>query len=84
VDSARQMLAACERVSTREYVSPGSIACVHAAIGDKDGAFRALDRAFAERDGMLAYTKIFPAFTTLRSDPRFTALLRRLNLPVER
>ena len=81
---ARQLLAACERASAREYVSLASIACVHTALGDKDGAFRYLDRAFEERDGMLAYAKIFPAFAPLRSDPRFTALLRRINLPVER
>ena len=84
MDLARQLLAACERTSAREYISPGSMACVYAALGDRDGAFRTLDRAFEERDGMLAYAKIFPAFATLRSDPRFTALLRRLNLPVER
>jgi TolB-like protein/Tfp pilus assembly protein PilF len=81
---ARQLLAACERIAARQYVSPGSVACVYAALGDKDGAFRTLDRAFEERDGMLAYTRIFPAFAPLRSDPRFTVLLRRLNLPAER
>jgi TolB-like protein/Tfp pilus assembly protein PilF len=84
MDAARQLLAACERTYAREYVSSASMACVHTALGDKDGAFRYLDRAFEERDGMLAYAKIFPAFAPLRSDPRFTALLRRLNLPVER
>jgi hypothetical protein len=83
-DSARQLLAACERSYAHEYVSPGSVACVYAALGDKDNAFRSLDRAFEERDGMVAYTKIFPDFGSLRSDPRFTALLRRLNLPLER
>jgi TolB-like protein/Tfp pilus assembly protein PilF len=84
MESARQLQAACERTYAHEYVSLASMACVHTALGDKDGAFRYLDRAFEERDGMLAYAKIFPAFATLRSDPRFTALLRRLNLPVER
>ncbi len=84
MESARQMLAACERTYAREYVSRGSVACVYAALGDRDGAFRNLDRAFEERDGMLAYAKIFPAFAALRSDPRFNALLRRVNLPVER
>jgi TolB-like protein/Tfp pilus assembly protein PilF len=83
-DLARQLLAACERTHAREYISPGSVACVYAALGDRDGAFRTLDRAFEERDGMLAYARIFPAFAPLRSDPRFTALLRRLSLPVER
>jgi serine/threonine-protein kinase len=84
VDDARQMLAACERFADHEYVSPGSIACVYAALGDKDGAFRYLDRALAERDGMLAYLKTYPALGPLRSDPRFNELLRWVNLPVDR
>lgn len=82
--TARQMLAACERASEHEYVSRGSVACVYAALGDKDGAFRNLDRAFTERDGMLAYLKTYPALGLLRSDRRFGELLHRLNLPVER
>jgi serine/threonine-protein kinase len=84
MESARQMLAECERTHAREYMSSASLACVYAALGDRDGAFRTLNRAFEERDGMLAYAKVFPAFAALRSDPRFAALLRRLNLPVER
>jgi tetratricopeptide (TPR) repeat protein len=81
---ARKQLAACERMAARQYISPGSVACVYAALGDKDGAFRTLNRAFEERDGMLAYARIFPAFAPLRSDLRFAALLRRVNLPAER
>ena len=84
LDTARQILAACERAGEREYMSHGSVACVYAALGDKDGAFRNLERGFAERDGMLAYLKTYPALATLRSDPRFRELLRRVNLPVER
>ena len=84
VDSARQILAACERAGEREYFSPGSVASVYVALGDKDAAFRALERGFAERDGMLAYLKTYPALGALRSDPRFAQFLRRLNLPVER
>lgn len=84
VDNARQLLAACERAGEREYISWGSVACVYVALGDKDGAFRNLERGFAERDGMLAYLKTYPALGALRSDPRFAQFLRRLNLPVER
>ncbi|MBZ5593622.1 MAG: tetratricopeptide repeat protein [Acidobacteriia bacterium] len=84
IDSARQMLAACERVGEREYVGAGSVACIYVALGDKDAAFRNLERGFAERDGMLAYMKTYPALSGLRSDPRFRELLRRVNLPVER
>jgi serine/threonine-protein kinase len=63
-------------------VSPACIAWVSANLGDQDAAFAWLDRAFEERDGLMAwvhvYTDIFnPA---LADDPRFAALLTRLNL----
>jgi hypothetical protein len=40
-----------------------------------------LERAFDERDGMVANLGIDPIFDSLRGDPRFETLLRRLALP---
>jgi len=62
--------------------SPGNVASVYALIGDKDKAFEWLDKAYAERDGMvLAQLKVDPSFKNLRGDPRFANLLRRMGLP---
>ena len=44
-------------------------------------AFEWLDRAYAQRDGGLAYTKIDPLLKNLHGDPRYAALLKKLNLP---
>jgi len=49
-----------------------------AGIGEKDLAFEWLDKAYAERNPLLAYAKVMPAFDNLRDDHRFTALLSRL------
>ena len=62
--------------------SPGVVAGLYALIGDKDNTFKWLDRAYAERDGMvIALLKCDPAYKNLRGDPRFGALLRRMGLP---
>lgn len=49
---------------------------------DKDCAFRWLDRAFQLNDGGLIYIKHDRYMAHLRTDPRYTNLLKRLNLPV--
>lgn len=62
--------------------SPGVIASLYALIGDKVSAFKWLDRAYEERDGVvLLQLKGDPSFKNLRGDPRFAALLRRMGLP---
>ena len=62
--------------------SPGNVAGLYALIGDKDKAFEWLDKAYAERDGMvLAQLKVDPSFKNLHDDPRFANLLRRMGLP---
>jgi tetratricopeptide (TPR) repeat protein len=53
---------------------------VYVGLGDKDHAFEALDRAVSERAMLIDVIKADPLFEPLHSDPRFAALLRRMNL----
>jgi serine/threonine protein kinase/tetratricopeptide (TPR) repeat protein len=62
------------------YVSPLCLAEVSAALGDVDDAFNWLESAFAERTPFLVALGVSPAYDSLRSDPRFPSLLRRLGL----
>ena len=59
------------------------LAAVYAALGDEDEAFRILDKAVEERNSLLVFFKEDPSFENLRSDPRWKALLRRMNFPPE-
>jgi TolB-like protein/Tfp pilus assembly protein PilF len=63
-----------------EYVSPGELAVLHAALDDKGQAFASLERAYDAHDPQLQYIGVSPAFDSLRSDPRFTDLVRRVGL----
>lgn len=65
---------------SKEYVSPAGLAMLHAALGDKEAAFRWLERAYAGRDAQLQNLKVDPRCDSLRSDPRFSDLLRRMRL----
>ena len=47
---------------------------------DNDRAFELLGQAFVERDPRLAHLNVSPIFDCLRPDPRFAALVKRLNL----
>jgi tetratricopeptide (TPR) repeat protein len=65
-----------------ESVSPTGVASAYALAGDKDSAFKWLDKAYAERDGQdIMLLNCVPPFKILHGDPRFADLLRRLGLP---
>jgi len=65
----------------KKDAGPGSIAAVYAGLGEKDKALEWLDRAFQDRNGELAGIRYGIPFETLREDPRFKDLLKRMNLP---
>ncbi|MBI4429017.1 MAG: tetratricopeptide repeat protein, partial [Ignavibacteriales bacterium] len=66
---------------TSRYVSPLALASVYLALGDKSNAFKFLERAYEDRVAGMAYLKVDPGWDSLRSDPRFQDLVRRMNLP---
>jgi len=56
-------------------------ALYYAAAGEVDAMFEALDGAHRQREGLLLNIQSHPFFDPWRADPRFQALLRRMNLP---
>lgn len=67
--------------TTKEYVSPAELAILYTGLGDKEGAFQELQRAYGAHDLQMQYLKVEPHYDSLRSDPRFTDLMRRVGLP---
>ena len=83
-NQALQLLDEFNEVSTQTYVSPYRIAAVYSALGDKDRAFKWLEHAYEGRDGWLAWLPVDPVVDNLRSDQRFSDLLKRVGLGTSR
>jgi hypothetical protein len=64
-----------------QAASPYSVACVYAALGEKDKAFDELNKAYEQRDMQLVSLKVDPTLDELREDARFNDLVRRVGLP---
>ena len=77
----KRLAALQEEQAKRIYVDPAWIAGSYAVLGEKDLAFRWLEKAFGEKSGWLLYIKSAPDFDSLRSDPRYADLLKRMGLP---
>jgi tetratricopeptide (TPR) repeat protein len=78
---ARAILKALQQKAQFAYIPSYLIATIYAALGEKDEAFKWLDRAYNERDSQITYLKLDPEMDPLRSDPRFRTLMERLKLP---
>src|SRR5215510_335614 len=77
---AQAILAELEKLSKQKYVASFPIAAVYGALGKRDEAFKQLEKAYAERSWAMGMLKVNPVFDSLRSDPRFSELLQRVNL----
>jgi len=66
------------------FERPTSIAQVYAVLGDRDQMYEWLDRAYAQRDGMLAYVNHQGCFQRFRTEDRFVELDHKLGLPAAR
>jgi hypothetical protein len=70
-----------ELIAKYAHESAFQVAEVYAWRGEKDQAFAWLERAYQQRDSGLADVKVDPLLQSLYADPRYPALLRKMNLP---
>ncbi len=80
-EDARQVLGRLEAYARDHYVNPIFFAEIHAGLGETDLAFEWLERATSDRTVWMVGLTLWPELDPLRSDPRFTALTRRMGLP---
>jgi Tfp pilus assembly protein PilF len=76
---AKRLIENLVRSDRSRYLPPFHIALAYAGLGDKDAALRWLERAYTERASFMDGIKVTPGFDVLHSDPRFAALLERMN-----
>jgi len=78
---AQAALDELKTLSTQRYVPPYNIAMVYNGLGEDNEALLWLERAVDSRDVLLApFIKADPSWSRLRANPRFAALLKRMNL----
>ena len=78
-EKAQEILDKLIKKSEQEYLSPYHIALVYFALGEADKGFDWMNKAYQELDYWLNWLKIEPTLNEVRSDPRFKALLEKLN-----
>lgn len=75
---ALQISAQLKRLAARRYVPTIYQALIYTGLGDKDEAFRWMERAVEERTEYLVYLGVEPLADPLRDDPRFADLTNRV------
>jgi len=80
MDDARRILAELSDRAKDRYVPPCFFAIIHAGLGEKDEAFKWLEKAYEERDYYLGHIPRMTVFDPISSDPRFGDLMRRMGL----
>jgi eukaryotic-like serine/threonine-protein kinase len=61
--------------------APATVAVAYALMGDRDQAFQYLEKSYSDQDSQLLFAIRLPGLDSLRADPRFAELLRKMGLP---
>ena len=81
----REALALLQKLmTTTEYVSPAELAILHVGLGNKEEAVDLLGKAYEAHDLQLRHLDVDPHYDSLRAEPRFQDLVRRVGLPGDR
>lgn len=80
VSEARAILAQLHAAAEETYIPASCFAWIHLGLGELGEAFAWMNRAVDDRDQMMTPIRSYPFFDPIRADPRFAALLRKMNL----
>src|SRR5215471_10823261 len=78
---AAKILQELKHRSEQRYISPCLLAMVQIGLGERDQAIASLEQAYDNRDQWMLYLKVDPHMDSLRTDPRFQDLVRRVGIP---
>jgi len=77
---ARRVLSELEGRRREQYVSSFNIALIHDALGQKQPALAALERAYEDHAVEFAHPALYPPFKTIASEPRYVDIMRQIGL----
>jgi tetratricopeptide (TPR) repeat protein len=79
-EEATKVLGQMHELAKQRYVPAYGFGQAYAALGDKDQAFQWLERSLQDRAWDITFLKVDPSMDSLRSDPRFSDLVKRVGL----
>jgi serine/threonine protein kinase/Flp pilus assembly protein TadD len=79
-DKALKIMQRLDELEKERYVSPLYRAMISMGLAENDQSFEHLEKAYLERESYLTFLKEWPLFDSLRSFPRFAALLEKIDL----
>ena len=79
--AAEKVVTELNREAAERYVNQYELALIYVALGQKDQAFQALDRAFREHSDQLIYLNVDSRLDPIRPDSRFKNLVRLVGIP---
>lgn len=82
-DQAQKLLGDLKERAKQEEIPSIYFAVLYSGLDEKDQAFEHLQKVYEEGSGFLPYLKVNRFWDNLRSDPRFTELLKKVGLPTE-
>src|SRR5947208_2527434 len=77
---AEQALRELEELAKRQYVSPTAFVTIYLGLGEKEKALDSLEKAYEEQDSACWYLKIDQIDDSVRNEPRFQAILKKVGL----
>lgn len=80
LSEARVVLTELLKSATETYVPPYNIALVYNAVGERERALDYLEKGFAERDVRMVFLQVESQWDSLRSEPRFVELVKRMRI----
>jgi len=79
-EKAYAVLEELKTLSSERYIPPSNVGLVYNALGNESEALSALEKACDERDPRVTLLKVDPRWDSLRDNPRFVAILKRIGL----
>jgi TolB-like protein/DNA-binding winged helix-turn-helix (wHTH) protein/Tfp pilus assembly protein PilF len=79
-NDTRSIIYAFSKVLNHKYVRATHLARIYLELGEKETAFKWLEKAYEERDSRLLYLKTDNGWDSLRTDSRFIEIVRRLGM----
>jgi TolB-like protein/Flp pilus assembly protein TadD len=79
-NDALKVLAELKARRAEGYIPAGAFVNAYLGLDDKEQAFYWLEQAYKEKSNILQFVKTHPYFDSIRGDPRFADLIRRVGL----